>query len=182
MSGRSLLVLALSTVLLAGCAGFGPQPEPTPVVEFEPEPIQIVADARVLPARSAELRFRNNGVIAEILVVEGEEVAADQPLARLDSRELELAVARARSDIEQAEARYEQVAQGATPEEIAAAAAAVEQAEAIARQTRGGVTAQDITAARAELAEARAAPGSTERRPAQRRVGSGRSRDQSGPG
>lgn len=157
---RAPLIAALlsGSLLLGACASFGAgEPTPTPDLAAEPEIVQVVADARVLPARSAELRFQIGGVVAEVLVAEGETVAAGAPLARLDARELDLRIAEARASLEQASARYEQAVSGATPEEIAAAEAAVSQADALTRQAAGSVSPQERAAARAELDEARAA-------------------------
>lgn len=174
----SLASLLTAGLLLAGCAGFGggaATPTPAPIVEEEP--LQIVADAKVLPARSADLRFSSSGAIAAILVAEGDQVAEGAPLARLDTRELELAVAEARAGLAEATARYEQVSAGATPEEIAAAEAAVAQAQAGVRTASGSVTAQDLAAARAEVQRARetlarleAGPKATEAQQAQAAV------------
>jgi HlyD family secretion protein len=148
----------MAGLLLSACAGLGAgEPTPTAAPAAEPELVQIVADARVLPARSAELRFQISAVVAEVLVAEGETVAAGAPLARLDARDLQLRVDEARASLDQASARYEQVASGATPEEIAAAEASVAQAEASARQAAASVSPQERAAARAELEEARAA-------------------------
>jgi HlyD family secretion protein len=117
---------------------------------------QIVANAKVLPMHSVELRFPSSGTIAELLVKEGDSVAKDAPLARLESRDLELKVAAANAALARAQSSYDQLRAGATPAEIAAARAQVDQAQAQLRQTAGNVTQQDIAAARAKVEEARA--------------------------
>src|SRR5689334_12078411 len=45
---------------------------------------QLVAEARVVPARSAALSLTSGGIVAELLVAEGDRVEAGQPLLRLD--------------------------------------------------------------------------------------------------
>jgi HlyD family secretion protein len=153
----SAVLAVVGAVALAGCAGFG-QATPTPVAEpVVEEPLQIIADARVLPQRSVELRFLIAGPVAELMVAEGDQVAAGAPLARLDERELALAVDQARAQLAQATARYGQVAEGAPPETIAGAEALVARAQADLRQAAGNVSAADVAAARAEVAAARAA-------------------------
>jgi HlyD family secretion protein len=117
---------------------------------------QVVAKGIVVPARSAELRFASEGIVAEVLVQPGDRVMQGAPLARLDTRALELAVERASAARERAQAIHDQLASGATEGEIAAAHAQVAQAKAQLRQARSDVTAQDITAAQATLEEARA--------------------------
>jgi multidrug efflux pump subunit AcrA (membrane-fusion protein) len=116
-------------LLLVACAAPAPTPTPGPeeVVELEP---RVVADGSVLPARSAELRFAMFGTVAELFVAVGDTVYSGAPLARLDSAELEATLDRARTALDEAEAR--------------------------ARQIVGDVTDADLQAARAELDEARA--------------------------
>lgn len=116
---------------------------------------QVTAEGRVVPVRSVALSF-GGGMVAEVLVQEGDTVAEGAPLARLDTRDLELKVAQAQAALAQAQAGYERQAEQATPEELAAAEAQLAQAQAGLRQTQGSVTEQDIAAARAALAQARA--------------------------
>nr|WP_255604486.1 HlyD family efflux transporter periplasmic adaptor subunit [Oscillochloris sp. ZM17-4] len=100
------------------------------------------------------MRFEVGGTVAELLVAEGDAVAEGDPLARLDTRDLELAVEQARAALGEARAAYAQLEAGASPEEIAAAQARRDQAAAQLAQTQGGVTASDIAAAQAQLREA----------------------------
>jgi HlyD family secretion protein len=152
-----LLIVMLGVFFLSGCAGFGGGgATPTPEVIVEPALTQVVADARVLPARDAELRFLTTGQVAEIMVAEGQQVAAGAPLARLDAAELELAVDQARAELAESQARREQIVAGTTPEAIAVAQAALAQAQAQAREVAGSVAPQDLAAARAALDQARA--------------------------
>ncbi|MCG8346721.1 MAG: HlyD family efflux transporter periplasmic adaptor subunit [Chloroflexales bacterium] len=118
---------------------------------------QIIADAKVVPAQSVELAFETSGIVAEIVVDEGETVNKGAPLARLDVRDLTLRVKQAEAAFHQAQASYNQLLEGATPEEIAASEAQLIQAQAGLRQVRGSVTGSDIAAAQAQLEQARAA-------------------------
>ncbi len=157
MPHNRLWIIPLMSLLLSGCAGFGgPEPTPTPLVELEPEVSQILADGRVLPLTSAELRFLSPGLVAEILVHEGETVAAGQPLARLDSAELQLGVEQAQAALIHAQALYAQLSAGASPDVVAAAQATLAQAQATARQVAGSVTQSDLAAARASVTQAQA--------------------------
>lgn len=154
---RSPFCAVLTALLLAGCGMPGANPPtPTPDLEaLEPAP-RVVADGRVVPARSAELRFTSVGTVAEVLVAEGQQVAAGTPLARLDTAELEAAVDEARAAVDEAAARYELLQAGAQPEAVAAAEARLAQARAAEQQTVGSITDADLRAATAELQEARA--------------------------
>lgn len=138
-------------------------PEPTaaanPTVELPTPPtlsLGVTASGEIEALRSADLIFRVPGTIGEVLVEEGDQVSAGQPLARLDVRELTLQVTQAEANLAQAQANYERLVEGATEEEIAAARAQVAQAQAGLTQARGGVTAADIAAAEAALEQARA--------------------------
>ncbi|MCX7791780.1 MAG: HlyD family efflux transporter periplasmic adaptor subunit [Chloroflexaceae bacterium] len=144
-------------LLLTGCAVPGAF-APTPTVETTVEIVapRVVADGRIVPIRSAELRFLTSGVVEAILVEEGQTVAAGAPLVRLDSAEFEVAVDRARAALDEARAQYDLLREPADPEAVAAAEAQLAQAEALARQTRGRVTSADVKAARDELTQARA--------------------------
>jgi HlyD family secretion protein len=116
----------------------------------------IIVDAKVVPARSAALSFEVGGRVAEVLVQEGEAVAAGAPLARLDIRELDLKLEEAKAALAEAQASYDNVVEGASEAEVEQARAQVARAEAELRQAEGTVTSQDRAAAQAELEEARA--------------------------
>jgi HlyD family secretion protein len=132
---------------------------PTPVPTLPPEPAElvIVADARVVPIADVTLNFERSGTVAELFVAEGDEVRRGDPIGRLDTRALAVKVAQARINIEKAQANYEQLAAGASPEAIAAAEASVSKAVASQQQVQGAVSNADIAAAQAQLEEARAA-------------------------
>lgn len=161
---KKIIIGVLVLALLAGGAyvslgrGGTPVADPAPTkAELAVKAIdQVVAEAKVVPSQSVALSFPISGVVAAILVAEGDQVAAGVPLARLDTRALELRLAQAQVALAQAGANYDKLVERATPEEIAAAEAQVMAAEANLRQTQGNVTQQDLAAARAALEQARA--------------------------
>ncbi|NJM07781.1 biotin/lipoyl-binding protein [Candidatus Gracilibacteria bacterium] len=132
---------------------------PTAVPTLPPQAadLVVVADARVVPIADTTLNFDRSGTVVELFVAEGDAVRKGDPIARLDTRVLEVKVAQARITIEKAQANYEQLAAGAAPEAIAAAEASVSRAVASQQQVQGAVSGADIAAAQAQLAEARAA-------------------------
>jgi HlyD family secretion protein len=146
-------------MILSGCgsgattASVGPTPAPV----LDAADARVIAEAKIVPIQSAELVFQTTGTITAIMVNEGQEVAKDAPLARLDSREQELRVEQARADLVRARAAYAQLLEGATPETIAVAQASLAQATASLRQNEGSVTGLDIAAARSQRDAARAA-------------------------
>ncbi len=111
----------------------GPAPVLPPVRAAE----EVVAEARVVPVRSASLSFSTGGVVSEIVVAEGDRVAAGQALIRLaTARQLAARVAQAEAGLAQAQARLAELRAGARPEEIASARAVHEAAQQ--KLQRGG--------------------------------------------
>jgi HlyD family secretion protein len=160
--GIIVVALVASGVYIAiGRAGVGAgSPQPTPQASGAPAVKagdQVVADARVVPVQSVALNFPTSGIVAEVLVKEGDTIRKDAPLLRLDDRDLKLQIEQAQASLSQAQAGYDKLRAGAAPEEIAMAQAQVNQAQAQLRQTSGSVTQQDILAAQAQLDQARAA-------------------------
>jgi HlyD family secretion protein len=116
----------------------------------------IVAEARVVPIRNAELSFGGSGVLAELLVHAGDQVAVGQPLARLDSASQQARVAQAEADLEKAQAALARLHAPATEEAVAQVEAQVQAAQARLQQANGSVTPADRAVAQARLAEAQA--------------------------
>lgn len=158
LAGAALLAAALSA-----CSPPTPPgaPAPTSAPAAEPAPASasaVIAEALVLPERSLGLSFSAAGTVAEVLVRPGDAVPAGARLARLDTRDLELQVAQRRASLAQAQASYDKIAAGATPEQIAAQQALVQNASANLQRARaGGYSAADLASARAQLRQAEAA-------------------------
>lgn len=101
---------ALLPVLLAACARGGAQVPPADeprtvraaVVAHERLAPPVVATGVLGPKEEITLSFKVGGVVARILVDEGDVVRAGDPLAALELREIDAAVARARSAAEKA--------------------------------------------------------------------------------
>ena len=80
-------------VLAGGAYGYTQlsRPAPAPVAVAAP-PVAaakaVVAEAKVVPARSAALSLPIGGMVAEVLVKEGDQVTAGQVIARLDATQL----------------------------------------------------------------------------------------------
>jgi len=114
----------------------------------------VNATGQIAPSQVARLSFTSPGRVSEVLVKVGDTVAKDAPLARLDTRDLQLRVQQAEAGLAQAQASYDKLQAGATPEEVAAAQSQVAQAAGQLRQTQGSVTASDLRAAEAQLLQA----------------------------
>ena len=81
-----ILVLLIGSLVLAACSSASAQElDPTdipPVTDFA-----VVAEGRLVPKESVQLSFVTGGQVAEILVEDGDEVAAGDVIARLGDRE-----------------------------------------------------------------------------------------------
>ncbi|HEU5101190.1 MAG TPA: biotin/lipoyl-binding protein, partial [Roseiflexaceae bacterium] len=120
------VALALAAAI-AGCAttpesgrAAAPTTQPAPTARAVPGGA-LTAEARVIPARHAALSVPSGGIVAEVLVAEGDRVAAGQALLRLDRARAEAEVAQAEAEVAQAEAAYKKLHGSAPAEEIAAA-------------------------------------------------------------
>lgn len=116
----------------------------------------VDATGDVEPVTQANLSFAVSGTITEVLVQPGDRVEAGDPLARIDATDLQLGLQRAQADLEEAQADYQDLLDGATPEEIAEARVQVERAQSQYQQTVSSVSEADIAAAQADLEEAQA--------------------------
>jgi multidrug efflux pump subunit AcrA (membrane-fusion protein)/uncharacterized protein YraI len=119
-------------------------------------PDTIIVEAKVVPNRQASLSMPASGIVAEVLVSEGDTVAAGAPLVILQAARQQAAVAQAEANLRNAESNLAQVQAPARPEEIARAQASVTGAQAALQQVRNGPNNADITAARVDLANAEA--------------------------
>lgn len=118
----------------------------------------VSGSGTITPATTRTLSFPVSGTIAEVLVQVGDKVIAGQPLARLDTTDLEMALRQAEANLKSAEATMASAkGEGATPAEIAAAQAQLRSSQASLSKTRGGdATRTEIEAAEAQLVSAQA--------------------------
>ena len=156
MRERQVLMglLALATVgllLFTGCGGT----EATETVPADEVPVvasgadgKVVAEAVIEPARWSELRFDVVGDVAEVLVQEGDVVSEGDLLARLETTDLERAVAQAELSLSQAQVglsqahlRLGQLQEPPDDADIRQAEHAVEQAAAALKAAQLDLTA-----------------------------------------
>ncbi len=131
-------VIGSILIIVGGIPGGGPGPTPDPTQPPVPPSSEIVVDGRAIPVRSAELGVAVPGVIAEVLVAEGDAVAAGEALVRLDATAAEAQVAAAQGSVTAAEAGLTRARAGEA-QAIAqreAAAAQVDQARATVTRAR----------------------------------------------
>lgn len=148
--------------LLAACSGGEAPPEPQPIpvktvtIANQAIPNVVELPGRVEPVRVAEVRARVTGIVQERLYEEGSDVAAGQPLFRIDPRELRASYAQQQAALERARAtaanaravveRYRPlVAENAiSGQEYDAALAASREAEANVAQIRAQLDAASL--------------------------------------
>ncbi|MCI0474835.1 MAG: biotin/lipoyl-binding protein, partial [Anaerolineales bacterium] len=111
--------------------------------------VAVNATGSVVAQDEIALGFTSGGRLAQALVKENPAVQAGQPLARLDTADLELQLA-------QAEATLAQVRAGARTEDIAAAEAALRSAQANYAKLAAPPRAEELTMAKADLDKAAA--------------------------
>ncbi|HRW10509.1 MAG TPA: biotin/lipoyl-binding protein, partial [Caldilineaceae bacterium] len=116
----------------------------------------VIADARVIPLQSAGLSMATSGIVAEVLVDEGQLVAAGEPLIRLDAAQARAAVARAEADLQRSQANLDDLLDGNRVEDIAVAQAAVDAAQARLDKLVQSTDAGDLAASQAAVASANA--------------------------
>jgi HlyD family secretion protein len=126
----SLSILAIAG-LLAGCNGAATTAEATDIpVVVDASSDAVVAEAVIEPARSEELSFEMGGRVVEVLVAEGDAVKAGDVIARLQTEDLDRALAQADLNLRQAQLRLEQLEQPPEERDVASAEAAVTSAQA----------------------------------------------------
>jgi RND family efflux transporter MFP subunit len=130
------LLLGVSGMAIAHTQFFRNAAEPTQSVQplsvetirLEPASsyeVRRTYTGEIVARRSSELGFEQSGTVIEILVNEGDPVAANQTLARLDTRSLQAQRQQLIAQRDQALAQLQELETGARPETIAAARAAV---------------------------------------------------------
>jgi HlyD family secretion protein len=163
-----VLAIVFATLgLLAGCAhgasdGVEAPPEVV-TVERGSLATSITALGSIRPGAEALLSFQVPGRVTEVLVRAGQQVQREQPLARLETADLELQVRSAEASLAAARAQLAQIQAGPKAGEIraargqlAAAQAALDQAVAQRDQLITGTLQSDVVVAESQLASAQA--------------------------
>ncbi|MDY7078516.1 MAG: biotin/lipoyl-binding protein [Chloroflexota bacterium] len=159
------MALLSGALLLVGCSGMETTetvPAQVPVVAQETKGT-VIAEAVIEPAHWSEIRPVSDGVVVEVLVAPGDEVAVGDLLVQLDPTDAELAVQEAEAAFDSAQAQLALLKSGPRAEEIAVSEAQLEAAKAALSRSvaqrdelTAGATDAEIAAARADLAAAQA--------------------------
>ncbi|PZD73457.1 Type I secretion system membrane fusion protein PrsE [Acaryochloris thomasi RCC1774] len=99
-------------------------------VKSESLTLRIAASGTLIPAQNVNLSPKVAGVVAQLLVEQGDQVEQGQVIARMDRRDLEGQIIQARASVAQAQARLAELRAGNRVEEVAQAQARMSQAQA----------------------------------------------------
>lgn len=165
-----MLALLVGSALVVTACGKASSPALQTTLEAEAmaPPVRVgntvIADARVTPVRSAALGLPTGGVVAQVLVAEGDRVEAGQVLVRLDTIQQSAAVTQAEAALDRAQAVLAELEAGAREEEIAIAEEEVEAALAklAGAQAEMKIVLGHLTAAEAQVTAAQAKLTATE--------------------
>ena len=157
MSRIRLRIVAAATAALftaSACSAAPAAPELRTAVVARGGVTQTVAvSGSVSAANQIRLNFKTGGRLAEIYVATGQQVTAGQPLAKLDTTDLILALNQAQASVGSAQANYERTIAGASPEDLAIARASVDNAQKSLTETQK-TTQNDIVGAQQSLSKA----------------------------
>ena len=123
VKSKKWLVMALVIVILAAGGGYyalrqGNTPTQQPVLPPVKASTKVVAEGKVIPVKYSVLSFSVSGIISEVLIAEGDKVAAGQVLVRLDSRELQAKSQSGLAELAKAQASHSKTSAGLRPQEI----------------------------------------------------------------
>ncbi|WP_129631261.1 HlyD family efflux transporter periplasmic adaptor subunit [Candidatus Oscillochloris fontis] len=120
--------------------------------------LSVSGSGTVQPIQTRNLTFAVAGTVSEVLVQVGDTVVQGQPLARLDTQDLQMALLQAEANLKSAQANVAAAqGEGATANEVALAQVQLTSAQASYEKTRtGDVTAAEVAAAQAQVASAQA--------------------------
>ncbi len=151
MKKSLIFLLIFAALFVVGCSGQTANSAATP----NPTPTAIApgVKGKVTPRQFVELGMNSSGIVAEVLVTEGQQVKAGQALVRLDDARLKLAVEAARLRLDQAELDLEKARKPADPADLAAAEKAIQAAQATLDNT-GGSRSTEIAQAQSKLRSA----------------------------
>ncbi len=140
-----------TAIVTAACGGAQPAAAPRTAQVTRGSVTQTVSvSGSVNAAGQVKLNFKSTGKLLEVYVSTGQQVTAGQRLAKLDTSDLEVALAQAQAGVAQAQASYDKATAGASAEDIAIGRGAVDNAQRSLDETQR-TTANDITNAQQTL-------------------------------
>lgn len=163
----AIAIFVLNTMGIISLNEFGPptagtqeQAEPENVPAEIAAPIiandLIVVDARVVPVQKANLSMSTGGIVDELLVQEGDVVAANDVIIRLDASRQKVAVSRTQAEVDRAQANLDEATAGPRAQEVASAEANLAAAQARLERVVAGSQSGDVKEIEAQVDSAKA--------------------------
>jgi HlyD family secretion protein len=133
-----------------------PQAEQPIAIRPAADVAQVSAAGNIALASEQTVVFRVEGIVTDVAVEVGDEVAAGDLLASLEPDDLARAVQQAELNVSISQAELDALLEPASPEEIAAAEANLVAAQEELADLQAGSSASELAAAKASLAAAKA--------------------------
>lgn len=159
-----IVAIAAASILLGACSPPGTAAGETKVAANAERVVvstgsvsnRIVATGKIVASASANIAFARSGVVADVLVKEGQQVQAGQPLIKLDTTDLELTAQQQWANYLSAQATYSQTVKGPTAAELKSAQAAIASAQASIASAQASKTDLFAEPTESELLQAKA--------------------------
>lgn len=164
LSRRRLLLAGTTAVLVVGgylgytsvFASKAPAPTAQPVEVAKGNLVlTVTSTGTVKPTQISDLSFRSSGLVEQVYVLTGDTVKKGQPLAKLETRTLEMAVKQADIDLGTSRISLETLTSGARPEDVSSANASVASSKQRLTTMEAQGTPQDIATAQANYLTAK---------------------------
>ena len=140
--------------------GTGDWPDPASLTTTSIRPAsdtaQVSAAGNIEVASQRPVVLQVDGIVTEVRVEVGDEVAIDDLLAALDSTDLERAVAQAELNLASSQAQLDELLEPADATEVASARASLASAQESLAEVQAGPSKAELAAAQAELTAAQA--------------------------
>ncbi len=148
------------TGAMAGAQGSGGRPDlsnlTTTTIRPANESAQISASGNIEVSSQRPVVLEVDGMVTEVPVEVGDEVAVDDLLVALDTKDLERAVAQAELSLASSQAQLDKLLEPADPAEVVSAQASLASAQENLAEVKVGPSQAELAAAEANLAAAQA--------------------------
>jgi HlyD family secretion protein len=157
-SSGFILVISILGLALASCGGQASIATAATATITRGELIQSVSGSgQVKPAQDTSLNFGTSGIVAQVLVKEGQHVQQGAILASIDTTDLDQQVLQAQANLKSAQAALSALKDGPKETDLRTAKAQLEAAQVqLKQQQQGNARASDLASARAQLRAAQA--------------------------
>ncbi|MEO7912157.1 MAG: efflux RND transporter periplasmic adaptor subunit [Roseiflexaceae bacterium] len=153
-----ILVIGILGLVLASCGGQTAATTTATATVTRGELMQSVSGSgQVKPAQDTSLNFSTSGIVAQVLVKEGQQVEQGVSLASIDTTDLDQQVLQATANLKSAQVAISALNDGPKETDIRSAKAQLEAAQIqLKQEQQGNARASDIASARAQLRSAQA--------------------------